>query len=255
MTQEQGMLPQLIASRARPSGASGDNDGMRRPAAAPGRPIIVRRSLAMLAFGLCVAAPRPAAAQPPPTRPRRRSRRRSCRSRWTWTTSRFRCRASSASSRAHRPSRSESRAPCSGWTWSRAGEVVSRIQWLPEADRRLPTPYGTAWNREFLDMVTPQTARPFGQSTGWDLLQLMSTSLVEGLTTKSLAQKIKASAARRRAAEAHAEVDAAIDAWRSEQNAPRPSPAVPAGPAPESSAPDNAASPSPGTTTPASPPE
>ena len=188
--------------------------------------MIVRRSLAMLAFGLCVAAPRPAAAQPPPAQPppaqqapvlpepvdvddlpisvSRIERQLARPSTITLQITRPMFRLDVVERRAK---------------WFR------EIEWLPEADRRLPTPYGTAWNREFLDMVTPQTARPFGQSTGWDLLQLMSTSLVEGLTTKSLAQKIKASAARRRAAEAHAEVDAAIDAWRSEQNAPRPSPA------------------------------
>ncbi len=113
----------------------------------------------------------------------------------------------------------------------RRDKWFSEIEWLPEEDRRLPAPSGTAWNREFLEMVTPPTARPFGQSTGWDLLQLMSTSLVEGLTTKSLAQKIKTASARHRAAEASAEVDAAIEAWKAEQQHPvgPPSSKVPNG--------------------------
>src|SRR6187401_3138552 len=87
-----------------------------------------------------------------------------------------------------------------------------------------------------MDMVTPQTARPFGQVTGWDLLQLSATSLVEGMTTKSLAQKIKAASERRRAAEAQAEVDAAIEAWKGERETRRKGPEPPGAPldAPES---------------------
>jgi len=67
--------------------------------------------------------------------------------------------------------------------------------------------------------VTPQQALPFGQSTGWDLAQLMATSLVQGMVTNSVVHKIKTSAAERRAAAARAEVDAAIEAWKMERNA------------------------------------
>jgi hypothetical protein len=47
----------------------------------------------------------------------------------------------------------------------------------------------------------------------------MATSLVQGMVTNSVVHKIKKSAAEHRAAEARAEVDAAIEAWKQERNA------------------------------------
>jgi len=98
------------------------------------------------------------------------------------------------------------------------------IEWLPEADRHLPMPTGTAWQRDFVAMVTPQTAMPFGQSSGLDLLQLMATSLVEGMATNSVIHKIQKAKANRRASAAKAEVDAAIEAWKKERNSASPPP-------------------------------
>jgi hypothetical protein len=121
----------------------------------------------------------------------------------------------------------------------------SEIEWLPESDQRLPMPTGPAWHRDFLSMVTPQQALPFGQSTGWDLAQLMATSLVQGMVTNSVVHKVKKSAAERRASAARAEVDAAIEAWKQERNtAGQPAPPAgtgettsPPAPSPPSSAP------------------
>jgi hypothetical protein len=91
------------------------------------------------------------------------------------------------------------------------------IEWLPDADARLPVPSGPASHREFLTMVTPQQARPFGQVQGWDLLQLVASSFAQGVATNMVAGKIKRAAERRRAAEVRAEVDAAIEAWKHER--------------------------------------
>ena len=191
--------------------------------------MIVRRIFAMLAVGLCVAVPRVGLAQdaaqssPPPSSP-------------TpavdvddlpISVSRIGHQLSQPAPISEEITRPMFRIDIV----ERRAKWFNEIEWLPETDRRLPVPSGTAWHREFMDMVTPQTARPFGQVTGWDLLQLSATSLVEGMTTKSLAQKIKAASARRRAAEASAEVDAAIAAWKDERAAgkkePRPGGAPP----------------------------
>lgn len=101
------------------------------------------------------------------------------------------------------------------------------IEWIPETDARLPLPAGPAWHRDFLSMVTPATAMPFGQSTGLDLLQLMATSLVEGMTMKAAVQKMKSVAAARRASEARREVDDAIAAWKLERDAAAATPTPP----------------------------
>ena len=181
--------------------------------------MIVRRILAMLAVGLCVAVPRPGIAQdatanPPPAPPPAPA---------------TRVEVDDLPISVSRIGRQLSRpAPITAEITrpmfrldivERRPKWFSAIEWLPEEDRRLPMPSGPAWHREFLTMVTPETARPFGQSTGWDLLQLTATRLVEGMTTKSLAQKIRAASARHRAAEARAEVDAAIAAWKAEREA------------------------------------
>jgi len=204
--------------------------------------MIVRRILAMLAVGLCVAVPREGLAQnaapsdpprsaepsPPPPTPVT-----------TVVVDDLPISVSRIGRQLSQP------APISEEITrpifrldivERRAKWFSEIEWLPETDRRLPTPSGTAWHRQFMDMVTPQTARPFGQVTGWDLLQLSATSLVEGMTTKSLAQKIKAASERRRAEEARAEVDAAIEAWKGERDASRKAPDPAAAPpdAPES---------------------
>jgi hypothetical protein len=183
--------------------------------------MIVRRILAMLAVGLCVAVPRPTLAQnaapvdpPPSTGPPSAPA-------TTVDVDDLPISVSRIGRQLSRPapiSEEITRPMFRIDIVERRAKWFSEIEWLPETDRRLPMPPGPAWHREFMDMVTPQTARPFGQVTGWDLLQLSATSLVEGMTTKSLAQKIKAASARRQAEEAHAEVDAAIEAWKGERD-------------------------------------
>lgn len=105
------------------------------------------------------------------------------------------------------------------------------IQWLSEQDTALPVPTGPAWHRDFLSMVTPQQARPFGQVQGWDLLQLVASSFAQGVATNMVAGKIKKTMERRRANEARAEVDAAIEAWKKDREKagaqpPEPAPAT-----------------------------
>jgi hypothetical protein len=98
-----------------------------------------------------------------------------------------------------------------------APKWLGDIEWIPEEDRRLPVPPGPAWHREFLSMVTPPQARAFGQVRGMDLLQFLGLSFAEGVAANMVAGKIKElkkGAERRRAAEAQAEVDAAIEAWK-----------------------------------------
>jgi hypothetical protein len=92
------------------------------------------------------------------------------------------------------------------------------IEWLPERDPHLPMPSGTAWNRDYLAMVTPQMARPFGQASGWDLLQLIATSFAEGVAANAIAGRVKGSS-KRRASEARAEVDAVIEEWKRQREA------------------------------------
>jgi hypothetical protein len=176
--------------------------------------MMVRRILAMLAVGLCVAVPHPGIAQdapaspppPPPAKP--------------VDVDELPISVSRIGRQLSRPapiSEEITRPMFRLDIVERRPKWFSEIEWLPEEDRRLPMPPGPAWHRDFLTMVTPEMARPFAQSTGWDLLQLSAVSLVEGMTTKSLAQKIKAASARRREAEARAEVDAAIEAWKEER--------------------------------------
>ena len=104
-------------------------------------------------------------------------------------------------------------------------EVVERrpewqidIDWLGTRDGA-PVPYGYPWHDQFLAMVTPPEARAFGAFTGTDLLQILATSLAQGLITTAVAEKITSAIKERRAREAREEVDAAIDAWRREREA------------------------------------
>jgi hypothetical protein len=88
------------------------------------------------------------------------------------------------------------------------------IEWVPAEDRAMPHASGPAWHRDFLAMVTPQQARPFGQVQGFDLLQLVASSFAQGVATNMVVGKIKKAVERRRASKVRAEVDAAIDAWK-----------------------------------------
>jgi hypothetical protein len=92
------------------------------------------------------------------------------------------------------------------------------IEWLPEHDPHLPMPSGAAWPREHLAMVTPQMARPFGHASGLDLLQLIATSFAEGVAVNALVGHLQKTS-KRRASEARAEVDAAIEAWKRQREA------------------------------------
>ena len=104
-------------------------------------------------------------------------------------------------------------------------EVVERrpewqieIDWLGTRDGA-PVPFGYPWHDQFLAMVTPPEARAFGAFTGTDLLQILATSLAQGLVTTAVTGKIKSALRERRQREAREEVDAAIEAWRREREA------------------------------------
>ncbi len=92
------------------------------------------------------------------------------------------------------------------------------IDWLGTANGRTP-PAGSPWHDQFLNMVTPPQARSFGAFEGTDLLQVMATSFAQGLVAGAVTGKIKATLRNRRERAAREEVDAAIAAWRKEQDA------------------------------------
>jgi hypothetical protein len=95
------------------------------------------------------------------------------------------------------------------------------IDWLGTADGRR-APAGVQWHDQFLNMTTPPQARSFGAFEGTDLLQVMVTSLVQGLATETVAGAIKAAIRERRERQAKEEVDAAIAAWKKEREAAAP---------------------------------
>ena len=95
---------------------------------------------------------------------------------------------------------------------------TSGIDWLGTAEGGKP-PVGTPWHDQFLNMVTPPEARSFGAFTGTDLLQVMATSLAQGLAAGVVVGKIKSSLRERREREAREEVDAAIAEWKKERDA------------------------------------
>jgi hypothetical protein len=108
---------------------------------------------------------------------------------------------------------------------------TTAIDWLGTADGRRP-PAGTPWHTQFLDLVTPPEARGFGAFTGTDLLQVMATSLAQGLGAAAVIGKIKSTVKERRERNAREEVDAAIAAWRQERDAAAARAAAPAAAAP-----------------------
>jgi hypothetical protein len=95
---------------------------------------------------------------------------------------------------------------------------TTSIDWLGTAEGGTP-PVGTPWHDQFLNMVTPSQARSFGAFTGTDLLQVMATSLAQGLGASAVAGKIKSSLRDRRERQAREEVDAAIAEWKKERDA------------------------------------
>jgi hypothetical protein len=95
---------------------------------------------------------------------------------------------------------------------------TTSIDWLGTANGGRP-PVGTPWHDQFLNMVTPPEARSFGAFQGTDLLQVMATSLAQGLAVGAVAGKIKTTIRERRERAARAEVDAAIAEWRKERDA------------------------------------
>jgi hypothetical protein len=92
------------------------------------------------------------------------------------------------------------------------------IDWT-EGRRGLPTPRTPVWHSEFLGMVTPREAQSFGAFTGTDLLQVMATSLVQGLATQAVTSTVRNVLRERREAEAKREVDEAIARWKREREA------------------------------------
>jgi len=104
---------------------------------------------------------------------------------------------------------------------------TTAIDWLGTADGRKP-PAGTPWHTQFLDLVTPPEARAFGAFTGTDLLQVMATSLAQGIGAAAVIGKIKSTVKERRERNAREEVDAAIAAWKQERDAAAARAAAPA---------------------------
>jgi hypothetical protein len=95
---------------------------------------------------------------------------------------------------------------------------TTSIDWLGTAEGGTP-PVGTPWHDQFVNMVTPPQARSFGAFTGTDLLQVMATSLAQGLGASAVVGKIKSSLRDRRERQAREEVDAAIAEWKKERDA------------------------------------
>jgi hypothetical protein len=95
---------------------------------------------------------------------------------------------------------------------------LADIDWLGAADGR-KLPVGAPWHDQFLNMVTPAEARSFGAFEGTDLLQVMATSLAQGLATQAVVGAINSAIRERRERRAKEEVDAAIAAWKKEREA------------------------------------
>ena len=92
------------------------------------------------------------------------------------------------------------------------------IDWLGTEEGFKP-PAGTPWHSQYLNMVTPAQARSFGAFEGTDLLQVLGTSVAQGLAAGLLTGKIKSAVQARRERLAREEVDAAIAAWKKEREA------------------------------------
>ena len=92
------------------------------------------------------------------------------------------------------------------------------IDWLGTEEGFKP-PAGTPWHSQYLNMVTPTQARSFGAFEGTDLLQVLGTSVAQGLAAGLLTGKIKSAVQARRERLAREEVDAAIAAWKKEREA------------------------------------
>jgi hypothetical protein len=72
------------------------------------------------------------------------------------------------------------------------GELPSFSTFINEGESLLgPAPWGAMTHREFLAMVTPPQARPYGASTNGDLLQLLATSFGSALALNALTSTAK----------------------------------------------------------------
>jgi hypothetical protein len=91
------------------------------------------------------------------------------------------------------------------------------IDWT-DGRRGMPVPTVPQWHSQFLSMVTPPQAQPFGAFTGTDLLQVMATSLAQGLATQAVTSTVRDVLRERREAEAKREVDEAIARWKRESS-------------------------------------
>jgi hypothetical protein len=92
----------------------------------------------------------------------------------------------------------------------------TEIDWT-DGRRGMPVPTVPQWHSQFLSMVTPPQALPFGAFTGVDLLQVMATSLAQALATKGVAKGVSEAMRERREEDARREVDEAIDRWMRER--------------------------------------
>jgi hypothetical protein len=95
----------------------------------------------------------------------------------------------------------------------------TEIDWT-DGRRGMPVPTVPQWHSQFLSMVTPPQALPFGAFTGVDLLQVMATSLAQALATKGVAKGVSEAMRERREEDARREVDEAIDRWMRERGTP-----------------------------------
>ena len=75
-----------------------------------------------------------------------------------------------------------------------------------------PTPYGGMTHREYLDMVTPKEAQPFGAFTGGHLVAQAALTLVEQWALKSAITKFRQALTNREREAARKEVLEALDA-------------------------------------------
>jgi hypothetical protein len=94
----------------------------------------------------------------------------------------------------------------------------AEIDWT-DGRRGMPVPTVPQWHSEFLSMVTPPQAQPFGAYTGVDLLQVMATSLAQALATNAVARGVRDAMRERREEDARREVDEAIERWMRDRGA------------------------------------
>lgn len=87
-----------------------------------------------------------------------------------------------------------------------------------------PAPAQGMSHREFLDLVTPQYARPYASSVNGDLVQLLATSFATAYALQSGSNAVRSWLKARREAEAKREVEETLRQIRAQAPPPPPSP-------------------------------